>query len=201
MFLRTDYEAILEQVSEGSRILDIGCSDGHLMELLEKRKGAEVRGLEISQNGVNSCVAKGLAVIQGDADKDLGLFPDDSFDLVILSNTIQATMSPHGVLSEIHRIGKCAIVSLPNFGFWKIRLFLALKGKMPVTKDLPDSWYDTPNIHLCTIHDFADLARKTNFTIRAILPINGDKRGKRQSKPGFLTNLLAQKAVFVLERK
>ncbi|KAF0096653.1 MAG: methionine biosynthesis protein MetW [Hyphomonadaceae bacterium] len=198
--MRKDYEAILEQVAHGSRILDIGCSDGQLMELLEKEKGSEVRGLEISQAGVNACVAKGLAVIQGDADKDLGLFPDNSFDLVILSNTIQATMNPHAVLSEIHRIGQRAIVSLPNFGFWKIRLLLALKGKMPVTKDLPDTWYNTPNIHLCTIQDFADLARETNFAIKAIMPINGEVRGRSVTKTGFFTNLLAQKAVFVLER-
>lgn len=200
MDLRKDYEAILEQVPRGIRILDIGCSDGVLMELLEKEKGAEVRGLEISQNGVNACVAKGLAVIQGDADKDLGLFPDNSFDLVILSNTIQATMNPHDVLSEIHRIGRRAIVSLPNFGFWKIRLLLAITGKMPVTKDLPDTWYNTPNIHLCTIQDFADLARETKFAITAIMPINGEKRGRSLKKSGFFTNLLAQKAVFVLER-
>lgn len=200
MSLRKDYEAILEQVPRGIRILDIGCSDGVLMELLEKEKGAEVRGLEISQKGVNACVAKGLAVIQGDADKDLGLFPDNSFDLVILSNTIQATMNPHDVLSEIHRIGRRAIVSLPNFGFWKIRLLLATTGKMPVTKDLPDTWYNTPNIHLCTIQDFADLAREANFTITAIMPINGEKRGRSLEKSGFFTNLLAQKAVFVLER-
>ena len=200
MTLRADYQAILEYVPQGIRILDIGCSDGQLMEILQNERNAETRGLELSQEGVNACVAKGLAVIQGDADKDLSLFPDDSFDLVILSNTIQATMNPKSVLQEIHRIGKSAIVSLPNFGCLQVWSYLAIHGRMPVTKDLPDTWYNTPNIHFCTIQDFADLAGETGFKIKALMPINGAKRGKILQKPNLLTNLFAQRAVFVLER-
>lgn len=197
---RADYEAILEQVPQGTRILEIGCADGSLLALLQEVRGAEVRGLEISQSGVNACVAKGLPVIQGDADKDLTLFPDNAFDLVILSNTIQATMNPKNVLEEIKRIGRSAIISLPNFAHWRVRLDLLFHGTMPVTKDLPDTWYETQNLHLCTLRDFAALAVECGFKIKSIVPVNSEKRGKARQRADALINFTAQKAVFVLER-
>lgn len=197
---RKDFEAIIAQVPNGAKILDIGCGDGELIYHLQKQKNAIVRGLEISQTGVNASVARGLAVIQGDADKDLALFPDDAFDLVIVSNTIQATLEPKSVLEEIRRIGKLAIVSIPNFGYWRIRLDVLLTGRMPVTKDLPDTWYNTKNLHLCTLVDFIDLVKITGFKVKSIIPfINNEARAPIE-KIGFSTNLFAEKAVIVLER-
>ncbi len=196
---RADFLAILDQVPNGARILEIGCANGDLLLLLQNERNAIVRGLEISQEGVNACVAKGLSVIQGDADKDLSLFPDKAFDLVILSNTIQATMNPKAVLMQIQRIGRRAIVSLPNFAYWRARLSLLFKGKMPVTEDLPDTWYETQNIHLCTLHDFAELAQSCGFSLHGIMSVNGDRRGAIKKSANNLMNWTAQKAVFILE--
>lgn len=198
---RADYLAILDQVPNGARILEIGCAGGDLLHLLQEQRKAVVRGLEISQEGVNSCVAKGLSVIQGDADKDLTLFPDDAFDLVILSNTIQATMNPKAVLMQIQRIGRRAIVSLPNFAHWRVRLDLLFGGRMPVTPDLPDTWYETQNLHLCTVRDFAELATDCGFNLLGIMPVNGNARGKIHKSATPLINWTTQKAVFILERK
>ncbi len=198
---RADFLAILDQVPNGARILEIGCADGDLLHLLQAERNAIVRGLEISQEGVNACVAKGLSVIQGDADKDLSLFPDNAFDLVILSNTIQATMNPKSVLLQIKRIGRRAIISLPNFAHWRVRMGLVLSGKMPVTKDLPDTWYETQNLHLCTLSDFAELAHDCGFNVVGIMPVNGNYRGIIKKSAGSLLNWMAQKAVFILERR
>lgn len=198
---RADFLAILDQVPNGARILEIGCADGDLLHLLQAERNAIVRGLEISQEGVNACVAKGLSVIQGDADKDLSLFPDNAFDLVILSNTIQATMNPKSVLLQIKRIGRRAIISLPNFAHWRVRIGLVLSGKMPVTKDLPDTWYETQNLHLCTLSDFAELANDCGFNVVGIMPVNGNYRGIIKKSAGSLLNWMAQKAVFILERR
>lgn len=197
---RAEYDAIINKIPEGSRVLDIGCGEGDLLLALEEQKKAIVRGLEIRQDGVNACVAKGLAVIQGDADKDLGMFPDDSFDYVILSNTIQATMHPKDILLQIKRIGKVGIVALPNFGYWQMRVYLLLNGRMPVTKDLPDTWYDTRNIHFCTLKDFEILATECGFNIRRIIPIHNNIC-KKPIKTAFgLPNLFSERAVYVLER-
>ena len=198
---RADYLAILDQVPHGARILEIGCADGELLLLLHTERAADVRGLEISQEGVNACVAKGLSVIQGDADKDLSLFPDNAFDLVILSNTIQATMNPKAVLEQIQRIGRRAIVSLPNFAYWRVRLDLLFRGRMPVTKDLPDTWYETQNLHLCTLRDFAELAQDCGFKIHGIMSVNGNYRGKIKKLATPTLNWTTQKAVFILVRQ
>ena len=146
-------------VEPGSRVLDVGCGDGALLALLRDRRGVDGRGIELSREGVSDCLAKGLPVIQGDADTDLADYPDDAFDYVILSQTIQATRQPRVVLEHLLRIGRRAIVSFPNFGHWRVRFELALRGRMPVTENLPYSWYDTPNIHFCTIRDFVELCR------------------------------------------
>lgn len=201
MSWRADYTAILNAVPNGARVLDIGCSDGQLMQILQTEKSAIVRGMEISQDGVNACVAKGLSVIQGDADLDLGLFANDAFDMVVLSDTIQATLKPKKILEELKRIGKRAIISLPNFGHWSVRLNLLLNGTMPVTKDLPSTWYETANLHLCTIKDFCILARESGFKIISITPVNGQKLGEPRQDCGGFINLLAQTAVFILERE
>ena len=165
-------------IAAGSRVLDVGCGDGELLELLQRDKDVDGRGVEISQRGVNECVSRGLSVIQGDADSDLVFYPDKGFDFVILSQTLQATRNPRAVLEDLLRIGNRAIVSFPNFGHWSVRLSLLLRGRMPVTKDLPYSWYDTPNIHFCTIRDFVDAVRRDRRQGRA-----GDRA--RRCRPAY----------------
>src|SRR6266853_2301152 len=154
---RVDLALVADMVPPGSKVLDIGAGDGELLRILGEQRGVDGRGIEISREGVNECVAKGLAVIQGDADTDLADYPNDAFDFVILSQTLQATRHPRRVLEHMLRISRCAIVSFPNFGHWGIRLRILLGGRMPRTDNLPYSWYDTPNIHFCTIKDFRDL--------------------------------------------
>src|SRR6186997_3560325 len=153
---RTDHLLVAGMVETGSKVLDVGCGDGELLQLLESR-GIDGRGIELSREGVNRCVAKGLAVVQGDADTDLVNYPDDAFDYVILSQTLQATRHPRIVLEHMLRIGRHAVVSFPNFGHWQVRMQLLFAGHMPRTDMLPYSWYDTPNIHHCTIKDFRQL--------------------------------------------
>ncbi len=157
---RVDLVLVADMVERGAKVLDVGCGDGELLRLLAETRGVDGRGIELSREGVNECVAKGLAVIQGDADTDLADYPDDAFDYVILSQTLQATRHPRVVLEHMLRIGRQAIVSFPNFGHWRMRLQLLLFGHMPRTDNLPDTWYDTPNIHFCTIKDFVQLCRR-----------------------------------------
>jgi len=197
---RVDLELIADLVTRGSRVLDIGCGDGSLMEILQSRRGVDARGIELSQPGVNECVRRGLSVIQGDADRDLVHYPDGAFDYAILSQTIQATDNPKLVLSELLRIGRRAVVSFPNFGHWTVRSSLFFKGRMPVTKSLSYSWYDTPNIHFCTIRDFVDLAREVGAEVETAVALNasGERLGVRM--PWWLWNLFGQQAVFVLKR-
>jgi methionine biosynthesis protein MetW len=197
---RVDLLLIAEMVTPGARVLDIGCGDGTLMRLLASKRGVDARGIELSQAGVNSCVAQGLAVIQGDADTDLIHYPDLAFDYAILSQTIQATYSPRHVLEQLLRIGRRAIVSFPNFGHWRVRTQLLFGGKMPKTDNLPDRWYDTPNIHLCTIQDFGDLCRDVGAKVERAETLNayGSKIGV--SMPLFMQNLFGEQAVFLLSR-
>jgi len=158
--LRPDLAAIAEMIPEGARVLGVGCGDGALLEYLVRTKHVDGRGIELSQQNVNACVARGLAVVQGDADTDLAEYPGQVFDFAILSQTIQATEKPAQVLEHLLRIGRQAAISLPNFGHWRVRLSLLTGGRMPRTRTLDYDWYDTPNIHLCTISDFVDLTRK-----------------------------------------
>ena len=152
--MKLEFKIIANLIEKNTRVLDVGCGDGTLMEFLRDNNKIDIRGIEISKNNAQKCIGKGLSVIEGNAEKDLTQFPDGSFDFVILSQTLQAFLNPETVIKELLRIGKKAIVTIPNFGFWKVRLHLLVKGTMPVTKNLPDEWYNTPNLHMCSIKDF-----------------------------------------------
>lgn len=197
---RLDLALIAEMVAPRSHVLDVGCGDGALLQLLAREKQADGRGVEISREGVNECVAKGLSVIQGDADTDLADYPDDSFDYVILSQTLQATRRPREALANMLRIGRRAIVSFPNFGHWRVRVQLAFRGRMPVTGNLAYSWHDTPNIHLCTIRDFVELVEALGAHIERGAALNRDGAPIRVNAPWWVWNLFGEQAVFLLER-
>ena len=199
--LRRDLRLIAEMVEPESRVLDIGCGDGALLAYLAREKGVDARGMELSQSGVNACVRHGLSVIQGDADHDLDAFPAGAFDVAVLSQTLQATRRPRHVVEELVRIGKRAIVSFPNFGFWRIRLGLLWRGRMPVSELLNNSWYDTPNIHLCTIRDFVVLCDALGTKIERSITLDRHGRPFSLDPRGGLANLLAEQSVFVLSGK
>jgi methionine biosynthesis protein MetW len=196
--LRRDLRLIAEMIDPGARVLDIGCGDGALLAHLVRHKNVDGRGMELSQSGVNSCVGHGLPVIQGDADRDLEAYPTGAFDVVVLSQTLQATREPRKVIETLVRIGRRAIVSFPNFGFWRIRLHLLFCGRMPVSHLLTHPWYDTPNIHLCTIRDF--VAMCDEIGVRVERSVTLDRHGQPYSLDphGSLANLLAEQSVFVL---
>ena len=197
---RVDLLVVSQMVDHGARVLDVGCGDGELLKILTETKDVDGRGIEISREGVNQCVAKGLAVIQGDADTDLADYPDDAFDYVILSQTLQATWQPRQVLEHMLRIGHFAIVSFPNFGHWKIRLKLLFLGRMPRTDNLPDTWYDTPNIHFCTIRDFRQLCDEIGAEIETAVALNAWGARLRINVPWWFWNLFGEQAVFRLSR-
>lgn len=197
---RVDHLLICEMVTPGARVIDVGCGDGALLALLASRKVVDGRGVEISRERVNACVARGLSVIQGDADRDLDDYPDDAFDFAILSLTIQATRKPKAVLENLLRIGRNAIVSFPNFGHWEVRLKLLFGGRMPVTKNLSEPWYATPNAHLCTIKDFVDLCENVDARVRQAVAFNSSGRRLPPRVPLGAQNLLGEKAVFLLSR-
>jgi len=198
---RIDLVRVADMVERGARVLDVGCGDGELLRLLGERRDVDGRGIELSQRGVNDCVAKGLSVIQGDADTDLADYPDDAFDYVILSQTLQATRRPRVVLEHMLRIGKHAIVSFPNFGHWRIRAQVALLGRMPVTDNLSFAWYETPNIHFCTIRDFVALTREIGATVELSIALNSRGDALRFTMPWWAWNLFGEQAVFRLRRK
>ena len=198
---RLDLDVIADLVTPGSRVLDVGCGDGALLQLLAQTKNVDGRGVELSQSGVNECVAKGLSVIQGDADTDLADYPDDGFDYVILSQTLQATRRPREALRNMLRIGRHAIVSFPNFGHWRVRTQLAIKGRMPVTGNLSNSWHDTPNIHLCTIRDFVELVEELGAHIAHGAALDRYGSPIRVNAPWWIWNLMGEQAVFLLERR
>jgi methionine biosynthesis protein MetW len=199
--LRPDLAAISEMISARARVLDVGCGDGALLEHLSTTKQVDGRGLELSQQNVNACVARGLAVIQGDADTDLHEYPSQVFDFVILSQTIQATRNPKSVLGHLLRIARYTAVSLPNFGHWKVRLSLMAHGRMPRTRALGYEWYDTPNIHLCTIADFVALVQECGAEIERALAMDGSGRTKPMQAHAWGPNVSAQGAIFLLRAK
>jgi len=197
--LRPDLAAIAEMIPYGSRVLDVGCGDGALLEHLAASKNVDGRGLELSQQNVNACVARGLAVVQGDADTDLGEYPTAAFDVAILSQTIQATFAPRDVLGHLLRIGRRTVISLPNFGHWRVRLALLVDGRMPRTPALGYTWYDTPNIHLCTIADFLALASGMGATIERSLSLSENGRTQPMRAAAWGPNLFANGAIFLLK--
>src|SRR5689334_23100050 len=199
--LRRDLRLIAEMIEPESRVLDIGCGDGALLAYLAREKGVDARGIELSQSGVNACVRHGLSVIQGDADHDLPAYPDHAFDVVVLSQTLQATHRPLHVVGELLRIGRRAIVSFPNFGFWRLRLELLFRGRMPLSEVLNHPWYETPNIHLCTIRDFVALVEEIGARIERSVPLDRHGNPFSLSTRGRLANLLAEQGVFVLSGK
>jgi methionine biosynthesis protein MetW len=198
---RCDLKVITGFVTPGARILDVGCGDGALLQRLEEEKQADGRGIELSQKGVNRAVARGLSVVQGDADHDLATYPDRAFDFVILSQTLQATHNPRKVLEELLRIGRKVVVSFPNFGNWRVRSQFVLSGRMPITEDLPYSWYDTPNIHFCTVKDFLLLIEAVDARVEASVALYSNGRTLGRSLPLAFWNVLADQAIFLLSRR
>ncbi len=197
--IRVDLLLIANMISEGAKVLDVGSGDGMLLDYLRREKKVIGRGIELSPEGVNQSIAKGLSVIQGNAEEEISHFPDDSFDYVILSQTLQAMDRPDIILNELLRVGKRAVVSFPNFGYWRVRLHLMLKGKMPVTKSLDYPWYSTPNIHFCTIRDFVDLCEELDIKIEKGMAVNsaGSKMGVDSL---FFSNFLGTQGLYVITK-
>ena len=198
--MKSEYKIISDIIEENTRVLDVGCDDGSLMEFLKKNKIIDIRGIEISKEKVQTCISKGLTVIEGDAEYDLKQFPDKSFDYVILGQTLQAFINPEIVIKELLRVGKKAIVTIPNFGHWKVRLNLLVQGTMPVTKTLPNEWYNTPNIHMCTIKDFFKFSEKMNFKIFKSLALMNKNVSNISSSNLFFKNLFCELGIFLIEK-
>jgi len=198
--MKQEFKIISDFIEKNTRVLDVGCGDGTLMEYLKTNKEIDIRGIEISKNNSQKCVGKGLTVIEGDAEKDLYQFPDASFDFVILSQTLQAFLNPETVIQELLRIGKKAIVTVPNFGFWKVRLHLLIKGTMPITKNLPDEWYNTPNLHMCTIKDFYNFCHDREIKLDKALALHSEKISPINEINLNIKNLSAELGIFLIER-
>ena len=196
--MKKEFKVIAELLPKIVRVLDVGCGDGSLMDLLIKEKNIEARGLEIKEEYVKKCIYKGLSVIEGNAETELHQFPDQSFDYVVLSQTLQAFYNPEKVLKELLRVGKSAIVSIPNFGYWKVRTSLLIFGKMPVTKTLPYNWHNTPNLHMCTIKDMFNFCNEKNIKIDKILGINEDKPSQIKRGNLEIKNLFSKIGIFLL---
>ena len=198
--MKQEFKIIANLVEKNTRVLDVGCGDGTLMEFLKNNKKIDIRGIEILKKNVQKCVGKGLTVIEGDAEKDLIQFPDSSFDFVILSQTLQAFLNPEIVIHELLRVGKKAIVTVPNFGFWKVRLHLLTKGTMPITKNLPDEWYNTPNIHMCSIKDFFNFCNYRKIKLDKSLALHNEKISSINNINLNIKNLSAELGIFLIEK-
>jgi len=196
--MKKEFKVIADLLSNNTRVLDVGCGDGSLMNLLAKEKNIEVRGLELEKNNVQECIYKGLPVIQGNAETELYQFPNQSFDCVVLSQTLQAFYNPDKVLKELLRIGKSVIVSIPNFGYWRVRTSLLLFGKMPMTKTLPNAWYDTPNLHMCSIKDLFNYCDSQNIKIRKVIGVNEDKTSLIKKNNLEIKNFFSKLGIFLI---
>ena len=198
--MKSEYKVISGIIEKNSRVLDVGCDDGTLMEFLKNNKNIDIRGIEISKEKVQTCIAKGLTVIEGNAEFDLKQFPNDSFDYVVLGQTLQAFINPEIVIKELLRVGKKAVVTIPNFGHWRVRFNLLFKGTMPITNSLPNDWYNTPNIHMCTIKDFFKFSKKINFKIYKSLALKNKNVSNINNSNLFLKNLFGELGIFLIEK-
>ena len=198
--MKPEYKIITNIIEKNSRVLDVGCDDGTLMEFLKVNKNVDIRGIEISKEKVQICISKGLTVIEGNAEFDLKQFPNDSFDYVVLGQTLQAFINPEIVIKELLRVGKKAVVTIPNFGHWKVRLNLLIKGTMPITNSLPNNWYNTPNIHMCTIKDFVKFSKIINFKIFKSLALINKNVSNINNSNLFFKNLFGELGIFLIEK-
>ena len=199
--MKKEFQIISELVKNNSRVLDVGCGDGILMKYLKDNKNVDSRGLEISKEKVQMCIAEGLSVIEGNAEDDLKQFPDLSFEYAILGQTLQAFYKPEKVIDDLLRVSKKAIITIPNFGYWKIRIHLLLKGTMPVNKDLPNEWYNTPNLHMCTIKDFVNFCNKKNINLFRSIALHEEKVSEINNKNLNVKNLFSELGIFLVEKK
>ena len=198
--MKKEFQIIAELIENNTKVLDVGCGDGTLMKYLKDQKNVDTRGLEISKDKVQTCVSKGLAVIEGNAEKDLKQFPNSSFNYAVLSQTLQAFYDPEKVIDDLLNVADKAIVTIPNFGFWKVRLDLLIKGTMPITKNLPDEWYNTPNLHMCTIKDFFNFCSKKKIKLFKSLALHNEKIAEINSFNLNLKNLSSELGIFLIEK-
>ena len=198
--MKHEFKIIADLIENNSRVIDVGCGDGVLMDFLKKNKDIDVRGLELSKEKVQKCISKGLTVIEGNAESDLQQFPDHSFDYAILSQTLQAFLNPEIVINELLRVGKKAIVTIPNFGYWKVRFHLLFRGTMPITETLPDQWYNTANLHMCTIKDFFNFSKEKNFKIKNSLALSKEEVSNIKTSNLNFKNFVADLGIFIIEK-
>ena len=199
--MKKEFKVISELIEKKSKALDVGCGDGDLMKYLFENKTKDIRGLEISKESVQNCLSKGLPVIEGNAENDLMQFPNHSFEYVILSQTLQAFLNPEKVIKELLRVGKKAIVTIPNFGYWKVRLKLLINGTMPLTENLPYEWHNTPNLHMCTIKDFFIFCEKRDIKILRSLALNQEKISEINVKNLKYKNLMSDLGIFLIGKQ
>ena len=198
--MKKEFQIISELIENNTRVLDVGCGDGVLMKHLKDIKNIDARGLEISKKNVQICISKGLSVIEGNAEKDLQQFPDLSFDYVVLSQTLQAFYNPEKVIEDLLRVANKAIVTIPNFGYWKVRIHLLFKGTMPVTENLPNEWYNTPNLHMCTIKDFFNFCSEKKIELYKSIALNGEKTSKINKSNINIKNLSSELGIFLINK-